>query len=80
MGAQVSGAVATFALPLLCKHLLLGPEPVLLVLLGSKPVLLVLARFTITAFMQLIVSIVLDHGRPVWVLWSKRGCASDGLT
>jgi hypothetical protein len=51
---------------------LLGSEPVLLVLLASKPVLLVLPRFTMAAFMQLIVSITLDHGEPLWVLRSKR--------
>jgi hypothetical protein len=44
---------------------LLGSEPVLLVLLRSKPVLLVLVGFTITAFIQGVVSIGLNHGRPL---------------
>jgi hypothetical protein len=49
--------------PLLFEGLLLGSEPVLLVLLRSEPVLLVLVGFTTTAFIQLIVSIGLDHGQ-----------------
>jgi len=34
-------------------------------LLGSDPVLLVLVGFTTTAFIQLIVRIGLDHGQPL---------------
>jgi hypothetical protein len=58
-------------LTLLCKDLLLGSEPVLLFLFPSEPVLLFLVGFTATAFIQLIVSIGLDHGH-LWVLWTKR--------
>ena len=52
-------------LPLLCQDLLLGSEPVLLVLVSSEPVLLVLVGFTTTAFVQFIVSMGLDHGQPL---------------
>jgi hypothetical protein len=64
----VPGAADAFYLPRFCEHLLLASEPVLLVLLGAKPVLLILVSLTITAFLQVIASIVLDHG-------SRSGCS-----
>jgi hypothetical protein len=69
----MGGGGGGIPLPLLCKPnllfgsepVLLGSEPVLLVLLGSEPVLLVLAGFTTRAFILLIVRIGLDHGQPL---------------
>jgi len=66
-GRQVRETISP--LTLLCKDLLLGSEPVLLVLLASEPVLLVLVGFTTTAFIQLIVSIGLDYGQPLGVVY-----------
>ena len=55
-------------IPWPCNALRLDAEPVLLVLLSPKPVLLGLPALTTMACGQLKVSIVLDHGRPIWVL------------
>ncbi len=55
LGARAVGGGGDQPLPLLCQDLLLGSEPVLLVLVG----------FATTAFMQLIVSMGLDHGQPL---------------
>jgi hypothetical protein len=55
----------TVLLSPLCEALLLYSEPLLLVLLRSEPILLVLVGFAITAFIQGIVSVGLDHGRPL---------------
>jgi hypothetical protein len=52
---------------------LLGSEPLLFLLRGAEPVLLVLVGFTTTALIQLIVSIGLDHGEPLWELLGLRG-------
>jgi hypothetical protein len=68
VGARAVGGGANLTLPSLCSDLLLGSEPLLLLLLGAEPVLLVLVGFTTTALIQLIVSIRLDHGEPLWVL------------
>jgi hypothetical protein len=56
---------------------LLDSEPLLLILLGSKPVLLVVVGFATTAFIQLIVSVGLDHGEPLSA-WTKRNVLQMG--